>query len=273
MYGGQFSSLVLNCRAGEAEHLPDRAPPALSTPIRNEAERATDSAPDPRLRRDHRRRGDGAQHGLPPGPRRGHGRRPGREGRARVRLDLQGRRRGAGPVLRRGQHRARARAACRPSRRSRPPSARRSTCTRSATCSCSSSPEHVAAFEKNVALQNELGVPSRHDRRRGGQGAVAADQHRGTARRGVLADATGTAPPSPSSSATPAPRAGRARAGPRLRGHRRSTSSGGASPHVVTGPGDHPRPTRSSARPAPGRRDSAPWSASTCRSSRCAGRS
>ena len=40
-------------------------------------------------------------------------------------------------------------------------SGRRSTCTRSATCSCSTSPEHVAVFEKNVALQNELGVPSR----------------------------------------------------------------------------------------------------------------
>ena len=49
---------------------------------------------------------------------RGPGRRPGREGRARLRFHLQGRRWCARAVLRRREHRARARAACGPSRRS-----------------------------------------------------------------------------------------------------------------------------------------------------------
>ena len=98
-----------------------------------------------------------AYHLARPGSRR----RPGREGRVRLRFDLQGRRWGARAVLRRGQHRARRCAACGRSRRSEPRSTRRSTCTRSATCSCWTTPEHVEAFEKNVALQNELGVPSR----------------------------------------------------------------------------------------------------------------
>ena len=39
--------------------------------------------------------------------------------------------------------------------------ARRSTCTGSATCSCCPPPRQVAAFERDVALQNELGVPTR----------------------------------------------------------------------------------------------------------------
>ena len=49
-------------------------------------------------------------------------------------------------------------------------------------------PEHVEAFEKNIALQNELGVPSRLIDVAEAQGALAADQHRGTARGGVLPD-------------------------------------------------------------------------------------
>ena len=39
-------------------------------------------------------------------------------------------------------------------------------------------PEHVAAFERNVALQNELGVPSRMIDGGRGQAAVAAHRHR-----------------------------------------------------------------------------------------------
>ena len=90
-------------------------------------------------------------------PRRG----AGREGRARVRVDLQGGGRGARAVLRRGQHRARAAQPADLRDVPRASSGRRSTCTRSATCSCSITPEHVELFEKSVSLQNELGVPSR----------------------------------------------------------------------------------------------------------------
>ena len=67
-------------------------------------------------------------------------RRPGREGRARLRLHLQGRRRGARAVLRRGEHRARPAQPGDVRDVPRDASARRSTCTRSATCSCWSSP-------------------------------------------------------------------------------------------------------------------------------------
>ena len=49
-------------------------------------------------------------------------------------------------------------------------------------------PEHVEAFEKNIALQNELGVPSRLIDVAEAQGALAVDHHRRTARGGVLPD-------------------------------------------------------------------------------------
>ena len=114
-----------------------------------------------RVRRRHRRRRHRAQRGLPPGGVRGAGRGARRDGRVRVRLDLQGGRRGAGAVLRRGQHRARA---AQPADlrdvRARS-SGRRSTCTRSATCSCSTPRATSRGSRRDVALQNELGVPSR----------------------------------------------------------------------------------------------------------------
>ena len=87
-------------------------------------------------------------------------RRAGREGRARLGLDLQGGRRGAGAVLRRGQHRARAR-----SLETFETFARRFgqeiDLHQVGYLFLLDDPTHVAAFEANVALQNELGVPSR----------------------------------------------------------------------------------------------------------------
>ena len=111
---------------------------------------------------DHRRRRDRAQHRLPPGRSRGPRRRARRAGGARVRLHLQGRRRGARPVLRRGQHRARR---AQPARRS---SASREQLGQEIDLHQVGLPvpaRHARATSRrsssNVALQNELGVPSR----------------------------------------------------------------------------------------------------------------
>ena len=49
-------------------------------------------------------------------------------------------------------------------------------------------PEHVEAFEKNIALQNELGVPSRLIDVSEAKALSPLDQHRGTPRGRVLAD-------------------------------------------------------------------------------------
>ena len=104
---------------------------------------------------------DRAQRGLPPRGGRGPRRRARRAGRARLRVDLQGRGRGARAVLRRGQHRARAAQPARPSRRSREEFGQEIDLHQVGYLFLLDRPEHVAAFEKNVALQNELGVPSR----------------------------------------------------------------------------------------------------------------
>ena len=82
---------------------------------------------------------------------------------ARLRLDLQGGRRGARAVLRPGQHRARPAQPARLRAVRRRASGRRSTCTRSGYLFLLDDPDHVAAFEANVALQNELGVPEPDD--------------------------------------------------------------------------------------------------------------
>ena len=133
-------------------------------------------------------------------------------------------------------------------------------------------PEHVAAFEANVALQNELGVPSRMIDVAEAKRAVAADRHPTdcSRRRGPPTTATARRSPSSSGYAGAARRAG-ARLLTELRGHwhrGRRRPSGRA--HRCRG---RSGPTRSSALPAPGRGQSATWPGSTCRWSRCAARS
>ena len=109
--------------------------------------------------------------------------------------------------------------------------------------------------------------------RRGGQAALAADQHRGAPRGGVLPDRRPLHARVRRPRATPAPRGGPVR----------GSSATARSPASTRGGDDHhrrrdrrgarSRPTPSSAPPAPGRRASGPWRASTFRSSRCAARS
>ena len=99
-------------------------------------------------------------------------------------------------------------------------STRRSTCTRSATCSCSTSPTHVAAFEQNVALQNELGVPSRMIDVAEAKRLSPLIEHRRAPRGGLVAQRralhAGVGRPGVRRGGPPRRRA----AGPRLRGHR-----------------------------------------------------
>ena len=133
-------------------------------------------------------------------------------------------------------------------------------------------PEHVAAFEHNVALQNELGGTSRM--------VDVAEAKRLSPlieTEGLLAAAwspyDGHCTPEAVvlGYAGAARRAGRP-AGPRLLRDRHRHP--GRRHHRG---GDQPRhrsaPRSSCARPAPGRRSSATWWASTCRWCRCAGRS
>ena len=175
------------------------------------------------------------------------------------RLHLQGRRRGARAVLRRGEHRARAGAACGPSRRSRTPSARRSTCTRSATCSSSTTPSTSRRSRRTSRCRTRSACPSRMI-----EVAEAKALSPLISTDGLLAAAY-----SPTRRALhPRERRRRVRrggaaggcaTGPRLRGHRDRPRAGEPSPR--SSPSRAPsRPTRSSARRAPGRGTWAPWS-------------
>ena len=165
------------------------------------------------------------------GPRRG----AGREGRARVRLDQQGRGRGPRTVLRRGEHRARASAACGPSRRSRDDFGQEIDLHQVGYLFLLDRPEHVAAFERNVALQNELGVPSRMIEVGRGEAAVTARLHGRAPGRGLLARPTATAPLSPSCSGTPRrPRAAGATILRRCVGRQASTVTAGRITAVLT---------------------------------------
>ena len=106
-------------------------------------------------------------------------------------------------------------------RTSRAARAGRSTATRSATCSCSRAEGEVDAFTRNVALQNELGVPSRIIRR-GGARAVPADRRASDMLAASYSPEEATRRPRPSSGLrlrrAPARRA--SADGPRGRRHR-----------------------------------------------------
>ena len=161
----------------------------------------------PALRRGrrHRRRRDRAQHGLPPGPAGVPRRRPARQGRAGLRLDVQGRRRSARAVLR---PRSTSTLGARSLRDLRAPSpsafGQEIDLHQVGYLFLLDAPEDVAAFEANVALQNELGVPSRMIDAAEAAALSPLDRHRRAARRRLLARPTATAPPSRSCSATPA---------------------------------------------------------------------
>ena len=121
-----------------------------------------DGPAHPCIRRRHRRRRHGAERGVPPGAARASGTWC---SSSKDELGSGSTCKAAGGVRAQfsdaGQHRARAAQPADLRARSARSSARRSTCTRSATCSCSTGPSTSRPFEKNVALQNELGVPSR----------------------------------------------------------------------------------------------------------------
>ncbi len=134
-----------------------------------------------------------------------------------------------------------------------------------------SRPDEVASFERSVAWQNELGVPSRMisvDEARKRSPLISTD--------GLLAAAfsptTGTARPNRSSSGMRRARGGTARRSiptARSSASRRSAARSRRSRHR----GAASRRPRSSAQPGRGRRWSARWRASTCRWNRCAARS
>ncbi len=127
-------------------------------------------------------------------------------------------------------------------------------------------PEHVDAFERSVALQNELGVPSRMIDVGRGEAALSAHRHRRAARRGVLTRPTATAP-----------RVGRARVRRRGPPGRRPAARAAARSTGIEVDGRTISAVRTDARHDPhrhrglrGRRlvaaRSARWPASTCRS-------
>ena len=133
-------------------------------------------------------------------------------------------------------------------------------------------PDHVAAFEANVALQNSLGVPSR----------MITPAEAGALSPMVRLDGVLAAAWSPEDGhCTPESvvlgyAGGARRAGARIVTHcaghrdrgRRTARSAPCSPTPVGS-----TPTRSSAPPAPGRARWGRWSASTCPSYRCGARS
>ena len=134
-------------------------------------------------------------------------------------------------------------------------------------------PEQVRVYEESVALQNAMGVPSRMLSAEEAEGALPGDRHHRRPRRGV---------PRARRLLQPGVRRARLRhrcatarrhGAHRRRPSRASGSTTGASPAVRDRPRGRPHRDASSAPPAPGRSRSARWPASTCRSSRCAGRS
>ena len=186
---------------------------------------------------------------------------------------VEGGRRRARPVLRPGQHRPRRCAASTRSRTSRTDPARRSTCTSPATSSCSTDPEQVRVYERVGGAAELDGRAQPHADRRGGGRALPGASTPPASWPRPSTPATATAARSRSSSATPPARAGtappssRASRSPASRVDGR-TASRPSAPTAATC-----APTRSSAPPARGRRRSARWPASICRSSRCVARS
>ena len=187
-------------------------------------------------------------------------------------LHLQGRRRRARPVLRRASTSSWAPAACGPSRRFAEDLGQEIDLHQVGYLFLLDRPEHVASFEANVALQNDLGVPSRMIDVAEAQALSPLISTDGLLAAAYSPDDGHCTPESVVHGYARAARRGGRPHRARLHASPGSASSGGSITAVVTDRGTIATDTVVCAAGA-WSRASARWRAWTCRWSRCAARS